>query len=448
MAITAAGVGSGLDIETIVYQLMTIERQPLDQLRQKEKEAEAEISAYGSLKSVLSTFQDAMANLSNADKFRVFTTTSSDEGVVTATTDSAAAAGTYNIDVTRLAQHHKLGSTALADTTSVGGTAGDSLTITVDGNATTIDLSAAKTLSQVRDAINTAADNPGVTATLLSKGDGTSHLILTSDESGYAKRIQLSYGGSITDTTFGFSVLNQDTSGVTLTDLTQLDAAYSVDGIGLTSASNSVTSVLDGLTLQLEGVGSSVLEVARDDAAIEESAKAFVDGYNEVLKKIDELKTGALEGDGSLRRIVSQFRDAINSPASGLTGSFTSLTQVGIRTNGKTGELEFDSATFSDALAQDFASLSELFANATDGYAVRFENVAKALTDTDGMLDLRTSSLNDRVRTLQDRQSDMEYQLQLKEKAMRAKYAALDSLVGNLQSIGSFLTSQLSSLPR
>lgn len=448
MPITAAGVGSGLDIETIVYQLMTLERQPLNQLRQKENATEAQISAYGSLKSVLSTFEDTMANLSSADKFRVFTVSFSDEGVLTAETDSAAAAGIYNIDVTRQAQHHKLGSTALADTDTFGGGAGDALTLTVDGQSSTIDLSTAKTLAEVRDAINDASDNPGVTATLLHKGDGTSHLVLTADESGYAKRVDLSYGGSITAGTFGFSVLNQDGAGNTLADLTELDAAFSIDGIALTASSNNVSGVLDGLTLELKGVGSSVLEVARDDTAIEESAKAFVDGYNEVLKKIDELKAGALEGDGSLRRIVSRFRDVINSPASGLTGSFTSLTQVGIRTNGKTGELEFDSTVFSQALDQDFASLSNLFADATDGYAVRFENVAKELTDTDGMLDLRTDSLNDRVRTLQDRQSDMEYQLQLKEKALRSKYAALDSLVGSLQSIGNFLTSQLSNVPR
>ena len=448
MPITAAGVGSGLDIENIVSQLMSIERQPLYQLRRKEQETEAEISAYGSLKSVLSSFKDAMAGLASADKFRVFTTSSSSESVVTAEADSAAAAGIYNIEVTRLAQHHKLGSTALDDTGTFGGNAGDQMTLSVDGQTMTLDLSAGMSLTAIRDAINDASANPGVTATLLHRGDGTSNLILTADESGYAKRVELAYGGTIDSTTFGFGVLNQDAGGAALSDLTQLDAAYSIDGIALTAADNTVSGVLDGLTLELKGVGSSTLEVSRDDTAIEESAKAFVDAYNEVLSKIDELKAGALEGDGSLRRIVSQFRDVINSPASGLSGTFTSLTQVGIRTNGKTGELEFDSTVFGQAMDQDFASLSELFANATDGYAVRFEAVADRLLENDGMLDSRVDSLNDRKRAFQDRQSDMEYQLQLKEKALRAKYGALDALVGNLQSIGNFLASQLYAGPR
>ena len=116
MAITASGVGSGIDIESIVSQLMTLERQPLVALQRRESDTRAQISAYGSLKSAVSSFQDAMQDLSTLDAFRIFQSDSSDEGVMSASADGAAAAGIYNLDVSRLAQHHKLGSDAFSET--------------------------------------------------------------------------------------------------------------------------------------------------------------------------------------------------------------------------------------------------------------------------------------------------------------------------------------------
>jgi flagellar hook-associated protein 2 len=265
MAITAAGAGSGLDIENIVSQLMTLERQPLVALQRQVSVTESKISSYGTLKSAVSAFQDAMKDLSTRDAFRKFTSTSSDEAVMTATADADAAAGTYNVEVSRLAQNHKFGSNEFADTATVGGGAGDALTLTVGTETATIDLSSATSLAGVRDAINSASDNPGVTATILNTGDGNQRLILTADESGYDSRIQLGFGGSINDATFGFATTNQDNLGAALTDLTQLDASYSIDGFALTSASNKVSSALDGLTLELKGEGRSTLVLARDN---------------------------------------------------------------------------------------------------------------------------------------------------------------------------------------
>lgn len=442
MAITAAGAGSGLDIEGIVSQLMALERRPLVALQQKESETQARISAFGSLKSAISTFKDAMDKLGSADKFRIFTPTSSDEGVLTATATSSAAAGSYNLDVQRLAQNHKMGSDPFASGTTFGGAAGDSLTLTVNGSSSTIDLSTATDLAGVRDAINSASDNPGVTATIVN--DGTNeHLILTSDESGYDQRVQLSYGGTITASTFNFSTLNQDSAGSTMTDLTQLDASFSVDGIAVTAASNEASGVVDGLTFSLKGVGASTLTVARDTESIQANAQEFVDAYNAVLQKVDELKSGTIGNDSTLRSIVSQFRSVLNTPASGLSGAFSSLSEIGITTNQDSGELQLDAAKFSSALDTDFSAVSDVFADTTSGYATRFIDVASAMLETDGLLDSRVDTLNERVRRYQDQESSMEANLVLKEKAMRAQYAALDSLIGSLNSTSAFLTSQL-----
>ena len=138
------------------------------------------------------------------------------------------------------------------------------------------------------------------------------------------------------------------------------------------------------------------------------------------------------------------MRNVINTAPVGLTGTFTSLSELGIKTNAESGDLELDSTEFSDALDTDFASVSELFAHDDQGFAFRFDALADEFLDTDGVIDSREDGLNDRIRDYRDDQSDMERRLELKEKALRSQYAALDSLVGSLQNTGSFLIQQLS----
>jgi flagellar hook-associated protein 2 len=439
MAITAAGVGSGLDIENIVSQLMTLERQPLESVQRQVSVTESKISSYGTLKSVVSAFQDAMKELSTRDAFRKFTSTSSDEAVMTATADADAAAGTYNVEVFRLAQNHKFGSNEFADTATVGGSAGDALTLTVGTETATIDLSSATSLAGVRDAINSASDNPGVTATILNTGDGNQRLILTADESGYDSRIQLGFGGSINDATFGFTTTNQDNLGAALTDLTQLDASYSIDGFALTSAGNKVSSALDGLTLELKGEGRSTLALARDNEAIQESAKAFVDAYNEVFSTIDTLREQGLAADSALSSIVRSLRNTLNTTPVGLTGSFAALSQMGIKTNRDTGQLDFNESEFAEALDTDFASVAEVFSHDDQGFAFRFDKLADYFLDSDGLIEGRVDGFNDRIRRLENDEANLERRLELKEVALRAQYSALDTLVGSLQSTSNFL---------
>ncbi len=445
MAITAAGVGSGLDIENIVTQLMSLERRPIDTLESKISDTRAEISAYGNLKSVLSTFQDKMKELSSFDAFRKFTSVSSDEDVLTASTTSSAASGSYSIDVTRLAQNHKLGSNESLDTATFGGGAGDALTLTVAGNSTTVDLSSAKTLSQVRDAINSASDNPGVQATILNTGGGNQRLILTASESGYDNRVELSYGGSIGAGTFGFATANKDALGATLTDLTELDAAFSVDGYALTASSNNVSDAIDGITFELKGIGSSTLTLERDTESIEASAKAFVDAYNEVINTVGDIRGDGLSSSSVLTGVARAMRSVLNTAPAGLTTAFGSLSELGITTNAKTGELEFNSDDFSDALNADFAGVAELFAHDDQGFAFRMESMMDYYLDGDGPVEGRVDSLNDRIRSMENRVDTLEGRMILKEQALRSQYAALDSLIGTLQSTGNFLLSSLSS---
>lgn len=443
MAITAAGVGSGIDIESIVSQLMALERQPLIALQRRESDTRAQISSYGTLKSAISGFQSAMKDLSTLDAFRVFQTESSDEDVLTATADGEAAAGIYNLDVTRRAQNHKMGSDAFAETTTFGGGSGDEMTLTVGTDSMSLDLSTAMTLSEVRDGINAASDNPGVTATILNVGGGDQRLILTADESGHENRVELSFGSvlplGVNAGTFNFSTVNQDSQGNTITDLTELDASYSIDGFALTSATNSISTVIDGLSIDLKGEGVATLTVNRDSAAIEESANAFVDAYNEVLSTVGTLREGNLSGDSTLLSVVRSMRNTINTLPTGLNGSYSALSDLGIKTDRDTGQLTFNSGEFSTALDTDFASVAQVFANDDQGFAFRFEELADTILEDDGLLDSRTDGLDLRVRRFEDRQADLERRLDLREAALRKQYAALDQLVGSLQSTGTFL---------
>ncbi len=439
MAITAAGVGSGLDIESIVSQLMTLERQPLVALQRRESDTRAQISAYGTLKSAVSGFRDAMQELSSLDAFRVFQADSSDDAVMTASADGAAASGIYNIDVTRLAQNHKMGSDAFADDATFGGGAGDSLTLTVDGASAVIDLSGAQTLAGLRDAINSASDNPGVTATILNVGGGQQRLILSANESGYAKRVELGFGGALAAGSFNFATTNRDSGGVVLADLAQLDAAFTIDGFDLTAPSNNVNSVIDGLNIELQGEGSAVLDVTRDTEAVQASAQAFVDAYNKVLSTIADLRNGQLSSDSTLRSIESRMRSVLNTPPTGLVGAYGALSQLGIRTNSTSGRLELDETDFSTALDADFSSVAQLFANDDQGYAFRFDVLAGDFLADEGLIDTRVDGLDSRVRRLEDSQSELERRLDLREVALRRQYAALDQLVGSLQSTNTFL---------
>jgi flagellar hook-associated protein 2 len=443
MAITAAGVGSGLDIEGIVSQLMNLERRPLIALEQRESQFRAELSAFGRLKSSISDFQDAMQGLASLDKFRVYSTSSSDEDVLTASADSNAAAGTYALQIDRLAQNHKQATSEFADTDTFGGAPGDSLTLSVGADSLIVDLSTAKTLSELRDAINDAAENPGVSATIINTGSGVQRLVLTADESGYDSRVQLSYGGTLGAGTFNFGTLNTDADGLTLSDLSQLDASFSIDGIALTAASNSVSGVVDGITFEFKQTGSANLTLNRDTDKITEAATTFVDAYNKLQSTMNTLSSGDLQGDSVIRSVQRQLRAVVNDPPTGLSGSFSTLSAVGITTDPKTGELQLDETEFKAALGDDFAGVSELFANDDQGYAFRFEAVAGSLLDIDGFIESREDGLNDRIKRVEADQLDMEYRLELREKALRAQYAALDSLVGRLNSTSQFLFQQL-----
>ncbi len=443
--ITAPGVGSGLDVRSIVNDLMALERRPIEALQQRQNQYEAQLSAYGQLKSALSSFQDAMKGLNSTDAFQVFSASTNNEDVLQVSAASTAPLGSYNVRVERLAEYHKIGSGEFANTATFGGGAGDSMAIQVGtdpANTISIDLSTAKTLEEIRNLINDDVSNPGVSATVVNGNGGNQKLILTSEDSGAASAMTISYGGSLSAASFGLQTLN-NIGG----DLALLDAEISVDGYSITRSSNTISNVIQGVTLDLRQAQPGVdiqVNIDRDLDAAKESVQAFADAYNDLRSSIKSLRSGQLEADSTLLSIERGLLNIMNNPGSG--GVYNHLSEVGLSIQ-KDGNMSVKTTKLESALNADFSAVADLFANAQNGYATRFESLTGTWLETGGLIDSRTDGLDSRIEDLQDRQIAMDRRMEQIEARYLRQFSALDSLVAQLQGTSNFLTSQLASLP-
>ena len=444
--ISATGVGSGLDIQSIVSELMAIERQPLERLQVRQGQLEAQISAYGLLSSALSGFQSAMDKLASVSALKLFNGTSSNPDVVTVTPTSSAELGSFGVEVVRLAENHKIASQEALDTNTFGGRRNDALNIQVGSdpaNTISVDLSTAKTLSEIRTAINDDANNPGVTATIIRGDNNNQKLILTANESGADNALTLSTSGRIDLTDFGFQTLNNIAGDTNL-----LDAEFIVDGYTITRSSNNVSDVISGVTLNLVSAdpgNTHTIGIDRDLDAVQEAVQSFADAFNELRATIKGLRGGQLEADSSLLSIERQIFSVLNTPAAG--GTYSVLSEVGLSIQ-KDGTMTLDATDLKAALQSDFDGVAQLFAADGQGYANRLDTLADSWLNTGGLIDAREDGLRARVDDLVDRQFAMERNLEIVEARYLAQFTALDALVGQLQSTGQFLTNQLAQLPK
>lgn len=442
-SISSPGVGSGLDVNSIVSKLMAIEQQPLQALQQTETTYQTQLSAYGTLKSAISDFQTALTALDTPDAFKLYTTSSSDPSIFTATADSSAAPGSYGIQVTQLATAEKWGATnSVADASSTTvGAAGDTMTITVGGNSFTVDVGG-KTLNDIRDAINSASGNTGVTASVVEADSTHYYLTLTSNDTGTANAINsVTYSG-----TDPLGMVQKSAA----TDATvQIDGA---SGYTVTRSTNTITDAIQGVTLNLTAADASnsyTLTVSRDVSGVQTKVQAFVDAYNKLMGTVKSLESGALQGDNTLLSIENQIRDVINTPPTAGTSSFSYLAQVGV-TLDKNGvmQLNSDAVSLSDALNQDFNGVANLFGASGQGYADRLNSLANDyLTTGTGLIDTAESGINSEISTIKDQITSMQDRLNTVQQNYLAQFTALDTLMSNLQVTSNYLTQQLQSLP-
>jgi len=437
MAITSSGVGSGLDVEGIVTQLLAFERRPLNRLEAKKNDYQAQLSSYGQLNSAISTFQTAMGDLDSLSDFRLFSAISADETAFTATASSQAATGTYNVQVDRLAEAHKISSKVYADTdtTAVGGA---DLTLTIGADSFTIAGAGSLTLEGLRDAVNDAADNVGVTASIVSEDATNNYLVFTSNNTG-------------TDSAITLSGTAADAGNINPTEINiaaELDAQIIVDNtFTINRSSNTISDAISGVTLELKNTttGNVNLKLERDQEGVIEKVQEFVDTFNDLKDTINGLRAGGLSGDSALLSIENNLRNVFNTPPVGLTTSKNYLVEVGVAFD-KNGKLTLDATDLESAINTDFDGLAELFSDDDQGYAFRLEGAAATILQENGLIDAREDGINRSIDSTDSRIDREGFRLELVEKRLRAQFTALDALVGTLSSTGNFLQSQLSSL--
>jgi flagellar hook-associated protein 2 len=392
-SITSLGIGSGLNISDIVSKLVEAEKGPQSsRINRQREEIHAKISAFGQIKSDLANLRDALANLKSPIFWQRRQAVSSHEQVLTATAGAVAREGSYQIQVNRIAQSHALATGTFASVDEVVGEgtltirfgtwsydgSGNPQSFTADPRAEvktlTLD-SSNHTLSGLRDAINRAGI--GVRASIVNDGSGY-RLVLASAETGQAKALEISVSdadGNATDNA-GLSRLAFNASAHNLSETRKgQDAELIVDGLTVTSASNLVTGVIDGVTLNLKQAAPATpvtLNVGSDTRAIGEAMQKFVDAYNQLKGHLLDLTAlnqeagkpnGVLLGDGTVRAVDSQLKRMLGQVVQGLENAgVRSLADVGLSFDRHSGKLNLDQDRFQALVKSQPEALKALFA--------------------------------------------------------------------------------------
>lgn len=448
--LASPGLGSGLDITSLVGQLVAAERAPGElRIRRLTNQADTKISALGALNGVLSTLQASLGGLKTIDSFQVRRAESADRTIFTATANAAAANGTYNIEVEQLATAQRLNSAAFA--TGSGAVIGTgALTLTSGTNSFSVDINTSNnTLAGIRDAINTSTSNTSVQASVIQAADGA-RLVLAARSVGAANAIRVTQTGG----DGGLAQLVYD-PGVS-TSLQELaparDARVIIDGFTVNSTSNVVENAIEGVTINLLRANDNAtfaLTVSNDRAKVVENINKFVTEYNNVATKVQELRkfdpstetVGPLLGDAMLRGIESSLRRELTSRTSSAVAPYDSLAAIGIRT-GADGKLRVDSGRLNAALDADFSSAARLF-GAEDGVGARLARVVDSALASEGALATRTAGLQASKKSLAADQVALDARMELVEARYKKQFIAMDQLLTSLQSTASFLTQQL-----
>ncbi|MTI63763.1 flagellar filament capping protein FliD [Methylophaga sp.] len=447
-SITAGGIGSGLDVESIVSQLVALERRPINRVQAEQAQVNAQISAYGSLKSKVSEFQSAMASLGSASSFKLFQGTSSNESVFTATVGSEALAGNYAVDVQSLAERDKIAFGPFADSATAVGSG--TLNLSVGTESFSLAVGAGDTLADIRTAINESSDNTGVTATIVNSDDGA-RLVLSSNETGTDNALQVTVSGDgdgNDSDNAGLSALTYVSGGTNYatTISTATDAVMKIDGFTVTSSSNTISDAVDGISFTAKSIGTATLEVTRDDEAILEAVNQFAEAYNSLRSEVNKQRNGQLEADSTLLSIERALSEVLNAGSEINGSSFRYLIEAGVSVN-EEGVMEIDEATVTEKLSSDFNSFVNLFSAEGEGYAERLESLADGWLANNGLIDAREEGLSSQLERLEDDELRLEARLEMVEMRIRSQFTALDTLVSELSNTGNFLQQQLAALP-
>ncbi len=422
--ITSSGVGSGLDVESIITSLMEIEREPLNTLEAQQDQLDIQISALGTIRSAVAELENSAAEIGDTDKFGAFEAESFDEDVFTVETAPGTNVENHSITVNSLAVAHQLASDSFVDggdsnitqKTYSFSSGSESFDIEIDGTN--------DTLIGLRDAINDAPENTSVSASVINLSDG-SRLILSARNTGTEAAI-------VADT----GLFSEITAAA--------DASLEIDGFAATSQSNTVTQIIPGVTLNLVAPGSTKLETTRNNDSYGELLNDFAEKYNTLVSGIDILSEGDLRSDGTLRNMKADLSRIFFEPID-IQGTETSPFRLGM-TFDQNGVLSVNQTVLNEVSIDDTKNFIQAMTDPESGFSNRVTEVLQRYSEADGLISDKEESFDDRMDSLINQGERYEYRLEQTEARLRRQFTALDTLVSQLQATSSFLTDQLSSL--
>lgn len=443
---SVAGLATGFDWRKMIDELMAVERRPIQALAQRKTQLEAVKGAWGNLKLLLQAVDTKLDPFFDATTFKARVAISSSESVVKATTSAGAAVGTYSITVDRLAQAEVVASAAQPE-----GALGLSGTFTVNGQTITVETS--DSVATIRDKIN-ATPNVGVTAAVVNTvvdGVTKSILVLKSNTTGTAGAMTLTEDTNQVLTKLGVLV-----NGSPNVQVAAQDASLTVDGVAITSGSNTITNAVPGVTLELKGTGSATLEVKPDVDSMVAKIQDFVKAYNEALARLREYLVnqpgngGPLGGDPIAQGMERKLRQLAYEAVAGLPASMDSLYEIGITTSDSTGALSVDETKLRAVLSSRPQDLADLFYSpdaAVKSVAERLREALRLWIQADtGMIPTREKGLDDLIADMVKRMQALEERLELKERRLIEQFTALERSISLLQAQAAWLEQRLASL--
>jgi flagellar hook-associated protein 2 len=475
-SISSAGIGSGLDVNGIVTQLMAIEKQPLTQMQSAASKLNDKLSSYGKIQSYVSSLRDAASRLTAPANWAQTSATSADASVVSASTGSAASAGAYSIQVQSLASSQALSSGKFAaSTTAVGSgtlhielgtwkTSPAGFTERVPAGSVTITIDpSANSLGDIRDKINAA--HGGVSASIVTDTGGA-RLVLRSTATGAENgfRVSATDDASASGTTglgvLGYPPVDPPPIGMDAMALNQsaADASAKVNGLIVSSASNTFDNVIDNLTFKVNKVSSSPVDVtvASDNTAIKKLVTDFASSYNDLAKFFSDqtaydanTKTaGTLQGDSSVNGLRAQMRNIIGDTLGGSgAGAFTRMAQIGLNPQAN-GTLTVDASKLDTALGK-ISDVKALFmasdgdTPSSGGFAARLRSWGDGLLGVQGAVTTRSDSLRRQLDNNSKSQDSFSNRMTTVETRMRAQYTALDTEMSKMNALQSYVTQQI-----
>ncbi|EEW7496729.1 flagellar filament capping protein FliD [Escherichia albertii] len=456
-SISSLGVGSGLDLSSILDSLTAAQKATLTPISNQQSSFTAKLSAYSTLKSALTTFQTANTALSKAALFSATSTTSSTTAF-SAITAGNAIAGKYTISVTHLAQAQTLTTSTTRDDTKTAIAASDSkLTIQQGGNKDpiTIDISAANSsLSAIRDAINNA--KAGVSASIINVGNSEYRLSVTSNDTGLDNAMTLSVSGD--DTLQSFMSYGANSNGMEVSVVAQ-NAQLTVNNVAIENSSNTISDALENITLNLNDVttGNQTLTITQDTAKAQSAIKDWVNAYNSLIDNFSSLTkytavdagsdsqssgNGALPGDSTLRTIQTQLKSMLSNTVS--SSNYKTLAQMGITTDPSNGKLELDADKLTAALKKDASGVGALIVG--DGKKTGITTTIGAnLTSwlsTTGIIKAATDGVSKTLNKLTKDYNAASDRIDAQVARYKEQFTQLDVLMTSLNSTSSYLTQQ------